>query len=278
MTKACVTALWLTKIVCDRVVCERVVCDKMVCVTKLCVTKLCLKELCATKMCVTKTYVKDGRRGRRRRRRRTRWGERDTASKARTPYKDVGNLKRTKHLTHDTNSFILFHACCDFKDRQQSSGKEPLLPRKTKVDVTVCQCHACRAKGRWMSLSATPAMQSAAASPATSGAQARHHSQKRHACHARRRTTSASGKPASERKVATCCHACHAMCQVGPSAPPELAQCHKRHDVCKCHACHAKAKGRVMSPSAMATKLCVTQLCVKELCVTKWCERWCVCV
>ena len=36
----------------------------------------------------------------------------------------------------------------------------PRLPRKTKVDVT--KCHACHAKRRWMSTSATPATQSIA--------------------------------------------------------------------------------------------------------------------
>ena len=48
----------------------------------------------------------------------------------------------------------------------------PRMPRKTKVDVT--KCYACKAKRRWMSPSATPATQSAAASPATYPVQARH--------------------------------------------------------------------------------------------------------
>ena len=38
----------------------------------------------------------------------------------------------------------------------------PRLPRKTQVDVS--KCHACHVKRRWMSPSATPATQSAAAS------------------------------------------------------------------------------------------------------------------
>ena len=41
----------------------------------------------------------------------------------------------------------------------------PRLPRETKVDVRLC--HACHVKRRWMSPSATPATQSAAASRAT---------------------------------------------------------------------------------------------------------------
>ena len=40
----------------------------------------------------------------------------------------------------------------------------PRLPRETMVDVT--KCHACHAKRRWMLTSATPATQSAVASPA----------------------------------------------------------------------------------------------------------------
>jgi len=40
--------------------------------------------------------------------------------------------------------------------------------------VDVANCHACQAKRRWMSPSATPAKQSAAASRATNGDQARH--------------------------------------------------------------------------------------------------------
>ena len=57
---------------------------------------------------------------------------------------------------------------------QNQGGCEivPRLPRETKVDVS--KCHACHAKRRWMSASATPATQSAAASPATNGDQARH--------------------------------------------------------------------------------------------------------
>ena len=51
----------------------------------------------------------------------------------------------------------------------------PRLPRETKVDVT--RGHACHVKRRWMSPSATPATQSAAASPATNPVQARHQSQ-----------------------------------------------------------------------------------------------------
>ena len=78
------------------------------------------------------------------------------------------------------------------------------------VAAPVPACHACHAKRRWMSPSATPATQSVAASPATKRAQAR---------------------PSAPKRA-----------QARPSAPPEPAQCHK------CHACHGKRSW--MSPSA----------------------------
>ena len=155
----------------------------------------------------------------------------------------------------------------------------PRLPRKTKVDVT--KCHACHVKRRWMSPNATPATQSAAPSPATKRAQARHQVQqaphlpretkvdvaKRHACHAKRRWMSPSATPACHVKrrwmspgatpapQSTAASPAIKRAQAHPSAPPEPAQCHKCHachanevDVTKCHACHTKR--RWMSPSA----------------------------
>ena len=53
----------------------------------------------------------------------------------------------------------------------------PRLPRETKVDVDVTECHACHVKRRWMSPSATPATPTAAASPRPTPAQACHRSQ-----------------------------------------------------------------------------------------------------
>ena len=112
--------------------------------------------------------------------------------------------------------------------------------------------HMCHAKRRWMSPSATPATQSAAASPATNAVQARHTKAdvtKCHACHAKR-WMSPSATPATQSAAAS-------PATNSPSAPPEPAQCHKCHprlqretkaDVTKCHACHAKP--RWMSPSA----------------------------
>ena len=139
------------------------------------------------------------------------------------------------------------------------------------VDVT--KCHACHAKRRSMSPSATPATQSgggcrqvpatqsAVASRATNGAQARHQSQsqpsatsathatqneggcrqvphlprkkkvhvsKSHACHANGTSMSPSATPATQSGAAPRATKTH------PSAPPEPAQCHQYH------ACHAK--------------------------------------
>ena len=89
----------------------------------------------------------------------------------------------------------------------------PRLPRKMKVDVT--KCHACHVKRRWMSPSATPATQSAAASPATNPVQARHQSQ----------PSALSAMPATQNE----------------------GGCHEENFT-KCHACHVKR--RRMSPSA----------------------------
>ena len=53
-------------------------------------------------------------------------------------------------------------------------SRVPRLPRETKVDVT--KCHACHVKRRWMSPSATPATQKAAATTRARGNRARHQS------------------------------------------------------------------------------------------------------
>ena len=118
----------------------------------------------------------------------------------------------------------------------------PRLPRETKADVP----------------NATPATQSAAASPATNPVQARHQSQpsalsaaapatqneggcrqvpplpretraevaKRHACHVKRRWMSPSATPATQSAA------------VSPATSPSAAQCPK------CRACHAKRRCR----------------------------------
>ena len=101
----------------------------------------------------------------------------------------------------------------------------PHLPRKTNVNVT--KRHACHANGRSLSPSATSAT-----------------TQMEGKCH------SVPRRPRETKVDVTKCHTCHAQYrgvigdQARPSAPPEPAQCRKRH------ACHAKR--RQMSQSATA--------------------------
>ena len=90
----------------------------------------------------------------------------------------------------------------------------PRLPRKTKVDVTLC--HACHAKRRWIWHCATPATQSAAASRATK--------------------TSPSAPPSAI--SATPAMQNEGGCEIVPRLPRET-----HVDVTKCHACHAKCRG-----------------------------------
>ena len=102
----------------------------------------------------------------------------------------------------------------------------PRLPRKATVDVRLC--HACHVKRRWMSPSATPATQSAAASQATNPDQARHPVP--WVIRLPRKTTVDASfvphRPREKKVDVTKCHACHAKCRgvtgdkSGPSAPP----------------------------------------------------------
>ena len=100
----------------------------------------------------------------------------------------------------------------------------PRVPRKTKVYVTKCQ--ACHVKRRHMSPSATPATQSAAASPATNPVEARHQSQ----------PSTLSATPDTQNEG-------------GCRQVPRLPRKTKVYvTITKCHACHVKR--RHMSPSA----------------------------
>ena len=135
----------------------------------------------------------------------------------------------------------------------------PRLPRKTTVDASLC--HACHVKRRWMSPSATPATQSAAASQATNPDQARHPVPWVPRL-PRKTTVDASFVPRLPRETkvdVTKCHACHAKCRgvtgdkSGPSAPPSTmsatpATQNWRWMRVLCHACHVKRGW--MSPSA----------------------------
>ena len=128
----------------------------------------------------------------------------------------------------------------------QSDGRcrqVPRLPRKVKVDVAKChachansrgahgvnsepsappepvqchKCHGCHAECTSMSPSATPAMQTVAATTAPNGVQARHRSQ----------PSDISATPATENR---------SRCRQVPRLP-----CKAEVDVAWCHACHAK--------------------------------------
>ena len=103
---------------------------------------------------------------------------------------------------------------------KRATGASP-MQRKTKVYVP--KCHACHAKRRDMSPSATPDLQSAAASPATNPVQARHQSQpkchKCHACHTKRRYTSPSATPAMQNE---------GICRQVPRLPRKVPRRHRR--------------------------------------------------
>ena len=152
----------------------------------------------------------------------------------------------------------------------------PLGDTSVPPDPAQCQkCHACHTKRRWMSPSAMPATQSAAASRATNGDQARHQTQPsaRSATPATPNEGGCRQVPCLPRKVprrhgrltatkrstmlAQCQkrHACHAKrrwmlpsatlatpneggCRQAPRLPRET-----KVDVAKFHGCHAKCRG-----------------------------------
>ena len=125
----CVTVLCMCKFVYVKVLC---VCVKELYVTKLCtrlcvkelyVTKLCVKELCVKELCVTKLCVKE--------------------------------LCVTKLCVKGLCDKVV----CE-RNLWQSCVEEFCLPPEP---VQCHKCHACHAKWRSMPPSATPAMQTAAA-------------------------------------------------------------------------------------------------------------------
>ena len=102
----------------------------------------------------------------------------------------------------------------------QSDGRchqVPGLPRKVTVDVTKC-VRCLPRKVTAMSPSATPATQSAAATKAANGNQARHRSQ----------PSAISATPATQSR---------GRCHQVPCLPRKVTV-----DVTKCHACHAKCR------------------------------------
>ena len=117
--------------------------------------------------------------------------------------------------------------------RQSAAASERKVADKchachAKQRLDVAECHACHAKRRWMSPSATPATQSAAASPATKPVQARHPS----AISATPATQNEGGchqVPRLPRDKRRWMHACHAKCQ---DASP--ATQNEKRAMCQC--------------------------------------------
>ena len=149
---------------------------------------------------------------------------------------------------------------------QPSAIYVPRLPRETKVDVS--KSHACQAKCSYMSPSATPATQKAAATTAAAENRARHQSpaaqcHRCHACHVKRRWMSQRATPA--RQSAATCRQVPRLPRKKPRRPRRPLRTERatraspvpytcrlpgetKGDVSKCHACHAKCS--YMSPSA----------------------------
>ena len=100
-------------------------------------------------------------------------------------------------------------------------SKVPRVPSKMKVDVA--KCHTCHAEWRWMSLSATPATQSAGATQAPSATQS---------------AAAAAPKRAS---------------RASPVPKVKRLPCKMKVDVAKCHACQAKWRWMLLS-ATLATQ------------------------
>ena len=209
-----------------------------------------VKQVVCEELCVTKLYVKDGvwQSGVKDgvwKKVCQRWCVKDGVWQSAATCRQVPRLPRKKPRRPRR------HLRTRRATRASPVPYVPRLPRETKVDVS--KCHACHAKCSYMSPSATPATQKAAASTATAGNRARHQSQPS-AIRAMPATWNEGGclkVPRLPRKVqlhVAKCHTCHAKSRGvhgdcwEPSAPPEPAQCHT------CHACHVKR--RWMSQSA----------------------------
>ena len=151
----------------------------------------------------------------------------------------------------------------------------PCLPRKTKVYVT--KCHACHAKRRWMSPSATPATQNEGGCrqvprlPRKVPRRHRRPIRSKRACHAKRRWMWPSATPATlsrrlcERRwmspSATPATQNEGGCRQVPRLPRKVPRRHRRPIRSK-RACHAKR--RWMWPSATPATLS------RRLCERRW--------
>ena len=131
----------------------------------------------------------------------------------------------------------------------RAQGRHPVpwarrLPRKMTVDVRLR--HACHVKRRWMSPSATPATQSAAASRATKPGP-------------RAPPSTMSATPVTQNQDG---------CEIAPRLPRET-----KVDVTKCHACHAKCRGVTRKGGALgpglvardAAALCVAGVALGDI-------------
>ena len=125
----------------------------------------------------------------------------------------------------------------------------PRLPRETKEDVA--KCHACHAKRRWLSPSATPTTQNEGGChqvprlPRLPRKVPRGHRRPSRPCAPR---SAISGTPATQNEGG-----CDQLPRLPRETKEDVAKCHAYHakkkvDVTKCHACHVKR--RRMSPSA----------------------------
>ena len=121
----------------------------------------------------------------------------------------------------------------------------------TESEGDVVKCYACHTYRRSMSPSATPTTQTAAATTASNGNQARHQSQ-----------PSATPQKAKVDVVKVKCHTCHMKCRsMSPSATPATPN-------------DTGCRQVPRLPHMWASCVCVSKLCARELCV----RVSCVCV
>ena len=137
----------------------------------------------------------------------------------------------------------------DHTRHQTQPSATSATPARWKTKVDVAKCHACHVKRRWMSPSATPATQSAAAWRATNGDQVRHQTQ----------PSVTSATPATQMLR---------PCRQVPRLP---RKCYVH--VAKCHACHAKCVTKLCVKDGVWKMVCDKVVCVCDKVV---CERWCV--
>ena len=186
------------------------------------------------------------------------------SSQARTSFAEItARSVSGKSEIYNTKKML----CVTQASHQSQAGGISATPATQTAHrwVHVSNCHACHAEctsmlpsghAEWtsMSPSSTPATQTATASTASSGDQARHQSHKCHASQAEcRHSMLPSATPATQNArrcrqvprlprrmhiIVAKCHACDAnsrRCHQVPRLPRKV-----KVDVTNCHACHAK--------------------------------------